>query len=157
MMKAVSELLNKIKDRFGKYPVPVQFDDGKKFYNVGVKTLLEKHDIKYLSTQSNKKAAITERFNRTLTTAMWDYFYGKQTYKWIDVLDQLVYNYNNTKHSTILIKPNDVNKKNTGKVWNILFGHKYAELPRPKYKVGDTVRISKYKSNFTEVYEANFI
>ena len=89
-----------------------QFDDGKEFYNVGgVKSLLERHDIKYFSTNSDKKAAVVERFNRTLKTSMWKYFYSKGTYKWIDILDDLVYNYNNTKHSVILMKPKDVNNK----------------------------------------------
>ena len=46
-----------------------------KFYNVYVKTLLEKHDIKYFSTNSDKKAAVVERFNRTLKTIMRKYFY----------------------------------------------------------------------------------
>ena len=97
-----------------------------------------------------------ERFNRTLKTAMWKYFYSKGTYKCIDVLDQLVYNYNNTKHSTILMKPKDTNKKNEDEVRNTLFGHRYSELALPKHKVGDTVRISKYKSTFSKGYEANF-
>ena len=87
---------------------------------------------------------------------MWKYFYSKGTYKWIDVLDQLLYKHNNTKHSTILMKPKDVNKKNEDQVWTTLYGHLYAESPLPKFKVGDTVRISKYKSTFTKGYEANF-
>ena len=87
---------------------------------------------------------------------MWKYFYSKGTYKWIDILDQLVYNYNNTKHSTILMKPKDVNEKNEDQVWTTLYGHLYANASLPKFKVGDTVRISKYKSAFTEGYEANF-
>ena len=157
MTKAVTELLKQFKDRFDEqYPKLAQFDDGKEFYNVGVKTLLEKHDIKYFSTKSDKKAAVVERFNRTLKTAMWKYFYSKGSYKSIDVLYQLVYNYNNTKHSTILMKPKDVNKKNEDEVWTTLYGHFYAESPLPKYKVGDTDRISKYKSTFTKCYEANF-
>ena len=82
---------------------------------------------------------------------MWKYFYSKETYKWIDVLDQLVYNYNNSKHSTILMQPKDVNKKNEDEVWNILYGSYDGELPLPKYKIGDVVRISKYKSSFTKV------
>ena len=61
-------------------------------------------------------AGVVERFNRTLKTTMWKYFYSKGTYKWIDVLDQLVYNCNNTKHSTILIKPKGVNKNNEDEV-----------------------------------------
>ena len=55
MTKTVTELLKQFKDRFGEYPKLVQFDDGKEFYNVGVKSLLEKHDIKYFSTKSDKK------------------------------------------------------------------------------------------------------
>ena len=152
MTKAVTELLRQFKERFGDYPRLAQFDDGKEFYNIGVKSLLEKHDIKYFSTLSDKKAAVVERFNRTLKTSMWKYFYSKGTYKWIDVIDELVLNYNGTKHSTILMKPKDVNKKNEDEVWMTLFGHSYGESPL----VGDTVRISKYKSTFTKGYEANF-
>ena len=54
------------------------------------------------------------------------------------------------------MKPKDVNKKNEDDVWSTLYGHFYAESSLPKFKVGDTVRISKYKSAFTEGYEANF-
>ena len=156
MTKAVTELLRQFKERFGEYPKLAQFDDGNEFYNVGVKTLLEKHGAKYFSTKSDKKAALVERFNRTLKTAMWKYFYSKGTYKWIDVLDQLVDNYNNTKHSAILMKPKDVDKKNEGDVWTALYGYHYGEYPLPKFKVDDAVRISKYKSTFIKGYEANF-
>ena len=102
--------MRQFKQRFDAYPKLAQFDDGKEFYNVGVKSLIEKHDIKYFSTNSVKKPAVVERFNRTLKISMWKYFYSNGTYKWVDVLDQLVYNYNNTKHSTILMKPKDVKK-----------------------------------------------
>ncbi len=156
MTKAITELLRQFKERFGDYPKLVQFDDGKEFYNVGVKSLLESHNINYFSTLSDKKAAIVERFNRTLKTAMWKYFYIKGTYKWIDILDESVYNYNNTKHSTILMKPSEVSKSNEDEIWTTLHGHNYGDLPLPKFKVGETVRISKYKSTFTKGYEANF-
>ena len=155
MTKAVTQLLKQFNDRFGEYPKLAQFDDGIEFYNVGVKTLLEKHGVKYFSTKSDK-AAVVERFNRTLKTAMLKYFYAKGTYKWIDMLDQLVENYNNTKHSTILMKPKEVNKKNEAEVWTTLFGHRLAESPLPKFTFDYMVRIFKYKSTFTKVYEANF-
>ena len=54
---------------------------------------------------------MVERFNRTLKTAMWKYFYNKGTYKWVDVLADLVHNYNNTKHGTTLKKPKAGNKR----------------------------------------------
>ena len=156
MTKAVTELLKQFKTRFGIYPKFAQFDDGKEFYNVGVKSLLSKHDITYFSTKSEKKAAVVERFNRTLKGLMWKYFYSKGTYNWVDVLPQLTENYNNTKHSSILMKPKDVTKKNENEVWTTLFGYHFGSSPIPKFKVGNTVRISKYKSILYKGYEANF-
>ena len=156
MTEGVEKLLEEFKVRFDKYPNVVQFDDGKEFYNVGVKTLLEDNNIEYFSTQSDKKAAIVERFNRTLKTIMWKYFYSKGTYNWIDVLDDLVKNYNNTKHRSILTKPADVNKTNEDQVWVTLFGDAVGKFPLPKFRVGDTVQVSRYKSIFSKGYEANF-
>ena len=156
MAKAVTELFRQFKESFGDYPQLAQFDNGKEFYNVGIKTLREKHNIEHFSTKSNKKPAVVERFNRTLKTSMWKCFYSKGTYKWFDILDDFVYNYNNSKHSTILMKQRDVNKSNENEVWNTLFGHNFGEYQLPRFKVGDTVRKSKYKSTFTKGYEANF-
>ena len=115
--------MKQFKEKFGKYPKVAQFDEGKEFYNVGVKGLLKDHGVKYISTNSDRKAAIVERFNRTLKTSMWKYFYSKETYKWVDILDELVNNYNQTKHISILMKPTDVNKSNKGQVWITLYGY----------------------------------
>ena len=125
MTKAVDELLKQFKERFGKYPKVYQFDDGKEFYNVGIKQLLKEHNVEYFSTNSERKAAIVERFNRTLKTSMCKYFYSKGTYKWIDILDELTNNYNHTKHSSILMKPADVNKSNKDQVWITLYGYPF--------------------------------
>ena len=156
MTKAVDQVLGTFKTRFGKYPNVAQFDEGKEFYNVGVRELLKSHNVHYFSTQSDKKAAIVERFNRTLKTKMEKYFYSKGTRNWIDVLDDLTKNYNNTKHSSIHMKPKDVDKTNENMVWVTLYGHVLEGLQPPKFKVGDTVRVSKYKSIFAKGYEANF-
>ena len=86
---------------------------------------------------------------------MWKYFYSKGTYNWIDVLDELTKNYNNTKHSSILMKPKDGNKTNEN-MWITLYGSPVGELPLPKIRIGDTVRVSKYKIIFAKGYEANF-
>ena len=156
MTKAVGLLLESFKKRFGKYPNFVQFDEGKEFYNVGVRNLLKGHDVSYFSTQSHKKAAVVERFNRTLKGMMWKYFCSKGTYAWIGVLDELVGNYNGTKHGSTLMKPADVNSSNKDAVWVTLYGSALGELPLPKFRVIDTVRVSRYKSVFGRGYEANF-
>ena len=157
MTKGVARMLTKFKERFGKYPNYIQFDEGKEFYNVGVKSLLkDAYNIKYFSTSSERKAAVVERFNRTLKTIMWKYFDANHTHHWLDILDSLLKNYNNTKNRGIGMKPSDVNEENKKKVWIKLFGQPTGDLLQPKYSVGDKVRISAYKNIFTKGYEANF-
>ena len=109
MTGAVDLLLEKFRERFGKYSNVVQFDEGKEFCNVGVRDLLKSHDVNFFS---DRKAAIVERLNRTLKTMMWKFFYSKGTHNWVDVLDELVKNYNSTEHSSILMLPKDVNPSN---------------------------------------------
>ena len=64
----------------------------------------------------------------------------------IDKLNDIVYKYNNEKHRTIKIKPIDF-KDNT----YIDFGKEVID-DDPKFKVGDHVRISKYKKIFAKGY-----
>ena len=85
MEDAVSNCLEQFKDHFGKYPKTVQFNNGTEFYNTDVKSLLNKHNIEFFSAYSDKKAAVVERFNRTLKTLMWKYFYSASTYKWLEI------------------------------------------------------------------------
>ena len=87
---------------------------------------------------------------------MWKYFYSKGTYAWIGVLDELVENYNGTKHGSTLMKPADVNKSNENLVWVTLYGSALGELSLPKFRVGDTVTVSRYKSIFGKGYDSNF-
>ena len=68
---------------------------------------------------------------------------GKNIY--FDVLDDIVNEYNNTKHNTIKMKPVDVgdNKR------------VYIEKDS-RFKVGDRVRISKFKNIFAKGYTPNW-
>ena len=68
---------------------------------------------------------------------------------YVDKLDHVVNEYNNTYHTTIKMKPIDV-KDNT--YINI---DKEINNKDPKYKVGDRVRISKYKNIFAKGYTPN--
>ena len=68
---------------------------------------------------------------------------------YIDKLDDIVGEYNNTYHKTIKMKPVDV-KDNT-----YIDFKKEVNDRDPKFKVGDHVRISKYKNIFTKGYTPN--
>ena len=68
---------------------------------------------------------------------------------YIDKLDDIVNKYNNTYHSTIKIKPVDVKS-------NIYWLQQKENNKDPKFKIGDTVKISKYKNSFEKVYTPNW-
>ena len=69
---------------------------------------------------------------------------------YIDKLDNIVNEYNNTYHTTVKMTPIDV-KDNTYIVFDREFNDK-----GPKFKVGDHVRISKYKNIFAKDYTQNW-
>ncbi|CAB3992283.1 integrase core domain-containing [Paramuricea clavata] len=156
MTKAVECVLVQFKEKFGRYPKTAQFDDGKEFYNVGVKTLLKDHDVHYFSTWTFRKAAIVERFNRTLKTRMWKYFTENRTKVWVVILPDLVRSYNNSTHRTIGMKPADVNEENKDEVWTRIYGYPLSSFPNPKFKVGDHVRVEIKHKTFEKGYEPNF-
>ena len=139
-------------------PEKLQFDDGTEFKNVKTYALFKEHNIKYFSSRSEKKASIVERFNRTLKTRMWKYFTANETEKWYDILDDLVNDYNNSYHSSIGMTPTEArNPENSDTVWYNLYGDFLLhDFGKPKFKVGDHVRISKYKTVFTKGYLPNY-
>ena len=154
--EGVAEAFKKIFEE--SMPEKIQFDEGREFYNKLFKTLLEENEIEYFSSKSDKKASIVERFNKTLKTRMWKYFEEEGTYKWFDVLDDLVKGYNNSFHSSISMKPIEArDPENSEIVWFNLYGpFVMSEFGVPKFKVGDHVRIVKYKYTFSRGYGANF-
>ena len=68
---------------------------------------------------------------------------------YIDKLGDIVNKYNNAYHSTIKIKPVDI-KSNT-----YIDSSKEINNKDPKFKIGDIVRISKYKNIFAKGYTPN--
>lgn len=137
----------------------LQVDQGTEFYNKNVLDLMKKYGIKLYSTYSDKKASIIERFNRTLKTKMWRKFTEQGTYKWVDILPKLIKEYNNTVHRSIGMKPVQVNNKNEDTVLRNINKATYRSKEgdsKPKYKVGDHVRISKYKKQFDKGYLPNW-
>ena len=137
------------------WPQTLQRNEGVEFLNKSVHSLLQSCGIHHFSTHNAEtKASIVERFNRTLKTRMWRYFTKHQTWRYIDVLQDLVLSYNNTPHRSIGIAPLRVNAKNQEKVWQRLYGHDGKGVS--KLCVSDRVRVSKYKGTFEKGYETNW-
>ena len=86
---------------------------------------------------------------------MYRAFTSQGSHRWVDILDKLVAGYNNTYHRSIKMKPKNVNSANEARVRRNLF----PALPPPqpaKYKVGETVRITRKKSAFQKGYEQSW-
>ncbi|KAL9960143.1 hypothetical protein ACROYT_G033554 [Oculina patagonica] len=92
------------------------------------------------------KAVVIERFNRTLKNKMYKQFTIQGNTQYLEILPKIVKEYNNTKHSSIKMAPTEASKKkNEGTVYFNLYGDMEPLSAKPKFKVGDKVRISKYK------------
>lgn len=153
--KLVTEAFKSILHNKNK-PINLQTDNGKEFYNKDFQNLMKEHNINHYSTYSDKKAAIVERFNRTLKEKMWKEFSKRGTYKWIDILDDLTKEYNNTYHNTIKMKPIEVNKENEKEILNNIYNDNNVKNIKPKFKLNEYVRISKYKGIFEKGYTPNW-
>ena len=102
------------------------------------------------STHNEGKSVVAERFIRTLKSKIYKYMTSISKNVYIDKLDDIVYEYNNTYHTTIKMKPIDV-KDNT-----YINTSKEINNKDPKFKVSDYVRISKYKNIFAKGYMPNW-
>ena len=136
-------------------PRRLQTDKGTEFLNRRVQEFLKKENIEFFTTNSEMKASIVERFNRTLKTRMYKYFTAKNTLRFVDVLEDLVAGYNNTKHRSIGMRPIDVSVKDEHVIRKKLYP-KIAVRKKYKYSIGDFVRISKARRTFKKGYLPNW-
>ena len=131
-------------------PNKIWVDKGSEFYNNSFKKWLQDNDVVMYSTPNEGKSVVAERFIRTLKNKIYKYMTSISKNVYIDKLDDMVTQYNNTYHRTIKMRPIDV-KDNT----YINIGKEVNDKD-PKFKVGDHVKISKYKNIFAKGYTPNW-
>jgi len=140
----VAEAFNTI-FKEGRRPGKLWVDKGKEFYNKNVKEL----GVELYSTENEEKSCVVERWNRTMKERMFKYFTASSTRKYVDVIGEMVDNYNTTRHSSIKMTPVAASeKKNERIVWFSLYGNEPAPKLIFKFKVGNKVRITKKKGIF---------
>ena len=147
----------------GRKPKRLQTDKGTEFLNRKVQNFLNHHNIQLFTTQSDKKASIVERFNRTMKGRMYKYFTAKNTYRYLDVIQSLTDGYNNTYHRSIKMKPASVRKHHQTIIRQRLYGklklrrnYRREHNKSYKYMIGDLVRITKHRSSFARGYLPNW-
>ena len=156
--KRGDEVASAFKDIFneGRIPQRIQTDQGREFENRHVLSLFQEHNIELFSVKSAYKAAIVERFNRTLKHKLWRYFTMSTHQNWTNVLQDIIYSYNHSIHRTLGCKPIDVTSATADDIRDKVFLKNRPSEKEGNIKVGDTVRISKVKSNFEKGYLPNW-
>ena len=146
---SIINAFNKIIKQSNRKPNKIWVDQGGDFYNNAFKKWLSDNDIIMYSTYNEGKSVVAERFIRTPKNKLYKHMTatGKNAYY---VLDHVVNKYNNTKHSPIKMKPIDV-KDNNKRVYIDEQNEKDS-----RFKVGDRVRISKFKNIFAKGYTPNW-
>lgn len=139
----VAEAMERIIRRFPKDINNLTTDDGSEFNNKAFKKVMKKFGIEHWITPAGtpNKLAIIERFHRTLRNRLDLYFDYTRKKQYIDVLDDLISNYNNTYHRTIKTEPAKILK---GKDTN----HQDYNKVEQDLIIGDTVRKTLKRGKF---------
>lgn len=157
--KHVPKVIKAMHDMFGSMPASyrprtIQSDRGSEFLSRFEKAMKDTYNIRVVHSQAYNPSSqgAVERFNLTLKRMIYQSQTRFDSKRWIDILDSIIANYNNTKHSTTLRKPIDVMRGMKDKA---LVAEIYARLQKKalkrlekygdageEYSVGDTVRVA---------------
>lgn len=160
--KSAETVLNALTDIIKKNersPQKIWVDRGSEFYNKEFLKWAKADDITVYSTYGESKSVVVERFIRTLKEMITKYFTKTNSRDWVKILPKVVQIYNNRVHRTIGMTPTQAsNPKNEGFVFMNLRKKpkKFLKDKKPKFKVGDQVRVSRLKEKFEKGYQPNF-
>ena len=136
----ITNAFQKVLKECDRKPNKIWVDRGSKFYNSSFRKWLKDNDIETYLIHNEGKSVVAEGFIRTLKTKIYKYITAISKNVYICKLDDIVNECNNTYYRTIKMKPVDV-KDNT-----YIDFKKVVNDKDPKFKVGDHVRIPKYKN-----------
>ena len=145
----ITNAFQKILDSSKRKPNKIWVHQGSQFYNNSFKKWLKDNGISMYSTYNEGKSVVAERFIRTLKNKIYKHMTAISKNVYFAVLDDTVDEYNNTYHKTIKMEPIDVGDNSFAEY------NEGSNEKDPKFKVGDHVRISKFKNVFAKGYTPN--
>jgi len=143
----------------GGCPVPkrLRTDKGGEFTGKDIDAYFRKLNIQHFLTWNEIKANYAEKAIQTIKKKMFRYMTFARTRNYVDVLPEIIRSYNRTYHTSIGMSPSDVSEENEMVLWWDLYGRvntrntpKYKKF---KYKVGDTVRLSRKRTRMEREYD----
>ena len=133
-------------------PILIQSDNGTEFLNNRFQSLLKENKVRQITVNvgDHKRQGLIERFNRTLESVISIYQESRKTNRYIDVLEEIVHNYNHSHHRGINDTPESRYQTNpkTGTIQTKALNYKIIN--------GNKVRILREKGTFTKGYEPSY-
>lgn len=170
VIKGFKEIFAKVKT----LPRSTRQDNGKEFTAFHVKQYFKELGINQYFTNSSSKANYSEILIKNLKRRLFRLFQYRNSYRYTDILDDLLKSYNETHHSSLGMSPSDVTTANQEDVWFRMYfpptaykrafqkarhlTTRHVRKPRDpfKYDVGDTVRVSYLKDTFMRDFEERY-
>lgn len=147
----VSRVFKEIIANENRKPIQLHTDQGSEFMGKQFQTMLRNYKIQHYVTRNDTKASLAERVIKSIKSKLFRYFTHSNSYRYVDVLQDFIHSYNNTVHSSIGMKPNEVNWDNQEDVWQLQY-HNHHYNTNYNFNIGDRVRISKYSGKFDKGY-----
>lgn len=158
--KETKTVLDAFKDILKELPEDmdrIESDNGSEFINKQFQKMIDDEEIIHLTfdAENHRALGVVERFNGTLREKIGAYMNANNTVKWIDVLDDLVENYNDTEHSGIHNrKPKDLDWTDEHEIIGLALEHnKKVDDLRTKVaniEIGDIVKRKVARGAFTK-------
>ena len=146
--------------QMGEVPSKLLCDQGKEFKNMQFQNYLSEMRIKMIHLYSDQKAAHVERFNRTIKRLIYSYMTLENTNRYVQVLPALLRTYNSRWHRSINTTPKQADLPHNNKKVLDTLNTSYDKVrnlkKHVKLKIGDQVRVHKYKSKFKKGYQRTF-
>jgi hypothetical protein len=155
MREGLEKLINQLRNAGLRIRV-IQSDNGTEYTNRVVKEYLKSEGIEQMFCQisvlreNDKRClAVAERFNRTLKSLLNKYMENNLTSRWVDVLDSVLVNYNSSFHSSIKMRPVNVDElREQDIIAEKQSLNNTARQQLPRLQVKDSVRLPVKKRQF---------
>ncbi|NJL55215.1 DDE-type integrase/transposase/recombinase [bacterium] len=132
-------------------------DQGNEFLGAPFQRVLKENNVSHMIAYGPHKAAYAERVNQTIEGRLYKYFYEKQSFNYIDILNDVIFSYNHTIHSSIGMAPADVTPDNSRQLYERIYipilNKRARQTVTYAFDVGDLVRLSRAKTPFKRGYQ----
>lgn len=161
-----SEMIAAMTKAFQDQKCQIMYSDAGTEYTAKlVKAFLKKEKVSQYFSRSDTKSSMAERVIKTIKGKLLKYMDKKNSFKWIDVLQDFVSAYNNSFHTSIKMTPNEAQVSTQYKVWTNQYQTKpkrQTKIHKPrkalafKFQPGDSVKISAFQYPFQREYDQHF-